>query len=145
MRNIQAKHIRPKFTWLFLATPNSSPECTPVVLRVDADTEAGARATITGWELTFAAKIRTEIPCRLSYFDYANNRCWAFENPVTDRRLPPTVGDRYTENDSGNPVIIREVIPGRVVFSYEQYPLASHSYPLNSFIELFTLLEVRHG
>lgn len=145
MADIQSTQTRPEFTWLFLATPNSSPECTPVVLRVDADTEAGARATITGWELTFAAKIRAEAPCRLSYYDYANNLGWTFDNPITGRRKFPSVGDRYTENDSGNPVVIKEIIPGRIVFSYEQYPQASHSYPLNSFIEVFTLLGVNHA
>lgn len=132
-------HTKTKFTWLFLATPKKH-DCTPIVLRTQADSEEAARNTFPGWDLTFAAKIRTEAPFKLSYLDYANNQYWEFENKDSDRWLPPTVGDRYTENDSGNTVVIREVIPGCVVFSYEQYPLASHSYPLNSFADFFTLL-----
>ncbi|WP_319951102.1 host cell division inhibitor Icd-like protein, partial [Klebsiella pneumoniae] len=49
MADNQSTQTRPEFTWLFLATPDHTPECTPVVLRFDADTEAKARAAFPGW------------------------------------------------------------------------------------------------
>ncbi|SLO91066.1 Uncharacterised protein [Klebsiella pneumoniae] len=58
-------HSQTKFTWLFLATPKNH-ECTPIVLRTMADTEEVARNMFPGWDLTFAAKIRTEISLRYS-------------------------------------------------------------------------------
>lgn len=51
---------RSKFTWLFIGTPANTPNCTPIVLRTEADTETEARALFPAWSLTFAAKIRTE-------------------------------------------------------------------------------------
>lgn len=48
-----------KFTWLFLGTPKGQ-TCTPVVIRVAADTEEEARQWCPRWNLTFAAKIRSE-------------------------------------------------------------------------------------
>ncbi|MBO1554454.1 host cell division inhibitor Icd-like protein [Yersinia pseudotuberculosis] len=51
---------RSKFTWLFIGTPTNTPNCTPIVLRTEADTETEARALFPAWSLTFAAKIRTE-------------------------------------------------------------------------------------
>lgn len=57
----------------------------------------------------------------------------------------PAVGDRYTENDGGSVVIVRERTGDRLVYSYEKYPEASHGYRLRSFIREFTLLEVVHG
>lgn len=51
---------RSKFTWLFIGTPANTPNCTPIVLRTEADTEAEARELFPAWSLTFAAKIRTE-------------------------------------------------------------------------------------
>lgn len=54
-----AKSTCPKYTWLFLATPKKH-DCTPIVLRTMADTEEEARDTFPCWNLTFAAKIRTE-------------------------------------------------------------------------------------
>ncbi|CAH3226902.1 hypothetical protein AI2602V1_0106 [Citrobacter freundii] len=50
-----------KFTWLFLGTPKGQ-TCAPIVLRTMADTEETARDTFPRWDLTFAAKIRSECP-----------------------------------------------------------------------------------
>ncbi len=80
MAEIQHTQTRPEFTWLFLATPNHTPECTPVVLRFDADTEDKARAAFPGWDLVFAAKIRAQPPCRVAFFDYATRRGWEFDS-----------------------------------------------------------------
>ena len=60
MADQQHTQTRPEFTWLFLATPDHTPKCTPVVLRFDADTEDKARAAFPGWDLVFAAKIRAQ-------------------------------------------------------------------------------------
>ncbi|WP_339353032.1 host cell division inhibitor Icd-like protein, partial [Klebsiella pneumoniae] len=51
-----AKSTCPKFTWLFLATPKKH-DCSPIVLRTQADSEEAARNTFPGWDLVFAAKI----------------------------------------------------------------------------------------
>ncbi|EPM5596450.1 host cell division inhibitor Icd-like protein [Citrobacter braakii] len=80
MACIQHTQTRPEFTWLFLATPDHTPECTPVVLRFDADTEAKARAAFPGWDLVFAAKIRAQAPCRVAFFDYTTRRGWEFDS-----------------------------------------------------------------
>ncbi|WP_342452296.1 host cell division inhibitor Icd-like protein [Yokenella regensburgei] len=45
----------------FLGTPKGK-SCTPVVLRTATTTEDDARAEFCGWDLTFAAKIRTDTP-----------------------------------------------------------------------------------
>ncbi|EMS1340521.1 host cell division inhibitor Icd-like protein [Salmonella enterica] len=50
-----------KFTWIFLGT-HPGDTVAPVVLHTSADTEEAARAEFPGWDLTFAAKIRTESP-----------------------------------------------------------------------------------
>ena len=73
---------RPEFTWLFLATPKQYPDSTPVVLRIDADTEEEARAAFCGWNMVFAAKIRAHAPCRVAFFDYATRRGWEFDSAV---------------------------------------------------------------
>ncbi|HHL1780831.1 TPA: host cell division inhibitor Icd-like protein, partial [Klebsiella pneumoniae] len=52
-------HNLNRFTWLFLGTPKGQ-TCTPVVIRVAADTEEEARECYSRWDLTFAAKIRSE-------------------------------------------------------------------------------------
>ncbi|HGY2794566.1 TPA: host cell division inhibitor Icd-like protein [Citrobacter amalonaticus] len=52
-------HSLNKFTWLFLGTPKGQ-TCTPVVIRTTANTEEEARAWYPRWDLTFAAKIRSE-------------------------------------------------------------------------------------
>lgn len=80
MAELQSTQTRPEFTWLFLATPKHYPECAPIVLRFDADTETNARAAFPGWELVFAAKIRAQAPCRVSFFDYSTRRGWEFDS-----------------------------------------------------------------
>ena len=80
MADNQSTQTRPEFTWLFLATPDHTPECTPVVLRFDADTEDKARAAFPGWDLVFAAKIRAQAPCRVAFFDYTTRRGWEFDS-----------------------------------------------------------------
>ncbi|WP_238875638.1 host cell division inhibitor Icd-like protein [Klebsiella quasipneumoniae] len=66
MAESQSTQTRPKFTWLFLGIPAGT-SCTPVVLRTTAATEDDARAEFSGWDLTFAAKIRTESPLSTSW------------------------------------------------------------------------------
>ncbi|MFP2504497.1 host cell division inhibitor Icd-like protein [Buttiauxella gaviniae] len=68
MADKQHTQTHPKFTWLFLATPRRFPECSPVVLRFDADNEEEARSAFPCWEMVFAAKIRSEC----SLYQYAN-------------------------------------------------------------------------
>ncbi|BEM39931.1 hypothetical protein SME10J_36580 [Serratia marcescens] len=80
MADMQSTQTRSKFTFLFLATPDHTPECAPVVLRFDADTEAAARDAFPGWDLIFAAKIRTQPPCRVAFFDYATRSGWEFDS-----------------------------------------------------------------
>lgn len=65
-----------KFTWLFLGTPRGQ-TCTPIVLRTSAPTEDDARAEFSGWDLTFAAKIRTESPYPLTWTDDDNATLWS--------------------------------------------------------------------
>ena len=86
MADKQHTQTHPKFTWLFLATPKSHPDCSPVVLRFDTDTEENARAAFPGWEMVFAAKIRAEAPCRIAFFDYNTRRGWAFDS-ASDREV----------------------------------------------------------
>lgn len=86
MAESQHTQTHPKFTWLFLATPKSHPDCSPVVLRFDTDTEENARAAFPGWEMVFAAKIRAEAPCRVAFFDYNTRRGWAFDS-ASDREV----------------------------------------------------------
>lgn len=83
MAELQSTQTRPEFTWLFLATPKHYPECAPVVIRFDADTESSARAAFPGWELVFAAKIRAQAPCRVSFFDYSTRRGWEFDSAAS--------------------------------------------------------------
>lgn len=83
MADLQHTQTRPEFTWLFLATPKHYPECAPVVIRFDADTESSARAAFPGWELVFAAKIRAQAPCRVSFFDYSTRRGWEFDSAAS--------------------------------------------------------------
>jgi hypothetical protein len=70
---------RPEFTYLFLGTPSDLPTSTPVVLRAEADAEELARAHFPGWDLVFAAQIRTKAPCRLQLFDGNDHFSWIFE------------------------------------------------------------------
>lgn len=80
MADHQHTQTRPKYTWLFLATPAQAPKCTPVVLRFEADTEDKARTAFPGWDLVFAAKIRAQAPCHVAFFDYFTRRGWEFDS-----------------------------------------------------------------
>ncbi|HBU8934699.1 TPA: host cell division inhibitor Icd-like protein [Klebsiella pneumoniae] len=68
MVELQHTQTRPEFTWLFLATPKQYPDSTPVVLRIDADTEEEARAAFCGWNMVFAARICTQIRWRITFY-----------------------------------------------------------------------------
>lgn len=70
-----AKPTCPKFTWLFLATPKKH-DCSPIVLRTQADSEEAARNTFPGWDLIFAAKIRTESPFQDCWTDSDSGTIW---------------------------------------------------------------------
>lgn len=76
MADQQHTQTHPKFTWLFLGTPKGH-ICSPIVLRTVADTEENARAAFFGWNLTFAAKIRTESPYSLTWTDSENDTPWS--------------------------------------------------------------------
>ncbi|MGK7244821.1 host cell division inhibitor Icd-like protein [Buttiauxella agrestis] len=65
-----------KFTWLFLGTPKGQ-TCTPIVLRTNAATEEDARTSFCGWDLTFAAKIRTESPLIANWADKDSMTLWS--------------------------------------------------------------------
>lgn len=67
MADKQHTQTHPKFTWLFLGIPKGQ-TCTPVVIRTTANTEEEARAWYPRWDLTFAAKIRSEC----SLYQYRN-------------------------------------------------------------------------
>ncbi|EPG6464480.1 host cell division inhibitor Icd-like protein [Citrobacter freundii] len=67
MAGKQHTQTHPKFTWLFLGIPKGQ-ICTPVVIRIAADTEEEAREWYSRWDLTFAAKIRSEC----SLYQYAS-------------------------------------------------------------------------
>ena len=73
-RDSYPPELLPAYTWLFLGTPKGQ-ACTPVVIRTTADTEEEARAWYPRWDLTFAAKIRSEC----SLYQYRNG---AFELTV---------------------------------------------------------------
>lgn len=80
MAELQSTQTHPKFTWPFLATPKHHPDCRPIIVRFSADSEDDARQGFPGWNLTFAAKIRTESPCRFAFHDYASGMTLAFDN-----------------------------------------------------------------
>ncbi|QPG07916.1 host cell division inhibitor Icd-like protein [Klebsiella pneumoniae subsp. pneumoniae] len=61
-------------------------ECTPIVLRTMADTEESARDTFPGWDLIFAAKIRTESPFMDSWIDSDSGTIWQ----LTSDKMPPS-------------------------------------------------------
>ncbi|RKR54645.1 hypothetical protein C7387_2811 [Yokenella regensburgei] len=81
-----------KFTWLFLGTPRGH-TCTPIVLRTVADTEDTARAAFCGWDLTFAAKIRTESPLSVSFMDSESRTLWSIlgSDPYCAEDIPTEV------------------------------------------------------
>lgn len=90
-------HNLNKFTWLFLGTPKGH-TCTPVVLRTVADTEDNARAAFCGWELTFAAKIRTESPISTHWADPGTMMLWSVISGQIDTpaRMPRQGGVEMT-------------------------------------------------
>ncbi|BCT18892.1 host cell division inhibitor Icd-like protein [Enterobacter asburiae] len=92
MAGTQHTQTHPKFTWLFLGTPNGH-VCAPVVLRTVADTEETARAAFCGWKLTFAAKIRTESPLSVSFMDPENQILWSIlgSDPYSADAVPMEV------------------------------------------------------
>lgn len=76
MAESQSTQTRTKFTWLFLGTPKGQ-TCTPIVLRTNAATEEDARTSFCGWDLTFAAKIRTESPLSAHWTDKDSMTLWS--------------------------------------------------------------------
>ncbi|HCP5916374.1 TPA: host cell division inhibitor Icd-like protein [Escherichia coli] len=74
-RDFDNQKLMPAYTWLFLGTPKGQIS-TPIVIRTTADTEEEARAWFPCWDLTFAAKIRSEC----SLYQYARG---AFELTVS--------------------------------------------------------------
>ncbi|HHD7773331.1 host cell division inhibitor Icd-like protein [Klebsiella grimontii] len=72
MADNQHTQTRPEFTWLFLATPKHLPHGAPVVLRTNAATEEEARAEFPGWNMVFAAKIRSQMRCSITFFNDVN-------------------------------------------------------------------------
>ncbi|ELE9730127.1 host cell division inhibitor Icd-like protein [Enterobacter kobei] len=69
-------HNLNKFTWLFLAS-RPGDKAAPTVLRTVAETEEAARRKFRGWELTFAAKIRTDSPMNYYWADRETLSCWS--------------------------------------------------------------------
>lgn len=69
-------HNLNKFTWLFLAR-RPGDKAAPTVLRTVAETEAAALAEFKGWELTFAAKIRTDSPMNYCWAERETLSCWS--------------------------------------------------------------------
>lgn len=80
MADQQHTQTHPKFTWLFLATPKRHAAVCPIIVRFNADTEENARGAFPGWDLVFAAKIRTELPCKFVFFDYPSGVGLAFDS-----------------------------------------------------------------
>ncbi|ELI8806241.1 TPA: host cell division inhibitor Icd-like protein [Klebsiella pneumoniae] len=72
MAELQHTQTRLEFTWLFLATPKHLPHVAPVVLRTNAATEEEARAEFSGWNMVFAAKIRSQMRCHITFFNDEN-------------------------------------------------------------------------
>ena len=92
MAGKQHTQTHPKFTWLFLGTPRGH-SCLPIVLRTVADNEDTARAAFYGWDLTFAAKIRTESPLSVSCMDRENRTLWSIlgSDPYSNEAVPMEV------------------------------------------------------
>lgn len=55
----------------------------------------------------------------------------------------PSVGSRYIEVCGKMVAIVKECTPDRVIFSYEPYPQASHSYSREGFISTFKPLDAQ--
>lgn len=67
MADKQHTQTHPKFTWLFLVILKGQ-TCTPVVIRIAADTEKEAHEWYSRRDLTFVTKIRSEC----SLYQYHN-------------------------------------------------------------------------
>lgn len=80
MAGTQHTQTHPKFTWLFLATTTRHADVCPVIVRFNADTVEKARRAFPGWKLVFAAKIRTELPCKYAFFDYGSGLGLTFDS-----------------------------------------------------------------
>lgn len=84
MADNQSTQTRPEFTWLFLATPKQYPDSTPVVLRIDADTEEEARAEFCGWNMVFAARICTHTRWRITFYSDVNRLSAMLETELVE-------------------------------------------------------------
>ncbi|MBJ8869313.1 host cell division inhibitor Icd-like protein [Citrobacter braakii] len=67
MADKQHTQTHPIFTWLFLCIPKGQ-TCTPVVIRIAADTEEEAYEWYSCRDLTFVTKIRSQC----SLYQYHN-------------------------------------------------------------------------
>jgi hypothetical protein len=94
MATPKCTQTRPEYTWLFLAT-RPDDKAAPTVLRTTAATEAEARADFPGWELTFAAKIRTESPFVYHFLDTDNLVQWSVMGTDAKPSLECLSGRRY--------------------------------------------------
>lgn len=72
----KANSTTQNFTFLFLATKPGD-KCAPTTLRTVAATEEEARAAFPGWNLTFAAKIRTDCPVTCHWIDQDSTALWS--------------------------------------------------------------------
>ncbi|MHA1067190.1 host cell division inhibitor Icd-like protein [Enterobacter ludwigii] len=86
----QHTETRPKFTWLFLGKPKGR-DSTPIVLRTTADNEEEARLALIGWDLVFAAKIRTDCPLTCHWMDRNSAVLWS----VIGSKYDPEDVERY--------------------------------------------------
>lgn len=103
-RDSDNQKLTPAYTWLFLGTPKGQTS-TPVVIRTTADTEEEARAWYPRWDLTFAAKIRSEC----SLYQYRNG---AFELTVKgmgEITSPSGDGHMSTPSTMGDMTTVQEV------------------------------------
>jgi len=76
MASSHSTQTRSKFTWLFLGS-HENDTCLPTLLRTQATTEVEARETFPDWNLTFAAKIRTDRQLVTPWTDPDAKMIWA--------------------------------------------------------------------
>jgi hypothetical protein len=96
MAELQHTQTRPEFTWLFLGTPKGE-EWTgkPVTLRTIATSEEEACAEFPAWDLTFAAKIRTESSLNTSWADPDTQTLWSILGSDMGEIVKELEGGRY--------------------------------------------------
>lgn len=88
-------HDLNNFTWLFLGIPKGKQWTgAPVTLRTQADTEEAARDAFPSWDLTFAAKIRTERPLTCHWLDTDSLVQWSVIGVDAKQSLEYLVGCR---------------------------------------------------